>query len=174
MPKSSHIHKSMLLRGVRFPEAALNQADIEATKGRAARSGRAHGGVPLKEDGRGRNSFNYASSNQYPQSQNHQQSYGSQNGYNGYNNNYPVPPPSWQPPPPGTSGFARGPPPPLPTSYGSYGRGQAQAPSGYSQPPAYYGSQSGYGPPPGGYDRRRDGDSYRGGDSNRGRYGGQR
>ena len=167
MPKSSHLHKSMLLRGVKFPTAALSPADIEATRGRAAKSGRAHGGVPLNGDGRARNSFNYASSNQHSQPRNHQQSYGSQNGYNGYNNNYAVPPPGWQPPPPGTGGFARGPPPPLPNSYGSYGRGQPQGPPGYQQP-SHYGSQSGYGPPPGRHNDRRDG-----GDSYRGHYGGR-
>jgi 5'-3' exoribonuclease 2 len=146
MPKSTHVHKSMLLRGVKFPVPALNQNDIETTKGRAAKSGRNHGGVPLRGDGRGRNSFNYSSSNSYSSVPSHQQSYGSQNNHN---NPYPGPP-GWQPPPPGVSGFARGPPPPPPGSYGSYGRG----PSSYQQHPPYN-AQSGYGPPSG--DRRRGG-----------------
>jgi 5'-3' exoribonuclease 2 len=169
MPKSNHIHKSMLLRGVKFPPPALDASDIEATKGRAAKSGRNHGGVPLKGDGRGRNNFNYASSNQYPATHD-RQSRGSQNGYS--SNPFPVPPPGWQPPPPGAGSFARGPPPP-PPGYGSYGRGQPQVT--HSQPPGY-----GYGHGPPGYvdDRRGGGDSYRGnrgrGDPYRGQYRGSR
>ena len=168
MPKSTHIHKSMLLRGVKFPPPALNQGDIEKTKGKAAVSGRNHGGVPLRGDGRGRNSFNYSSQNQYSSAPSHQQSYGSQNGYSN-NNSYSTPPTGWQPPPPGVGGFARGPPPPPPSAYGSYGRGQPPPP--YQQLSSNYGSQSGYGPPggPPGHsgannDRRRGGggDGYRG------------
>jgi 5'-3' exoribonuclease 2 len=132
LPKSNHIHKSMLLRGVKFPTRALDQNDIEATKGRAARSGRNHGGAPLRSDyggrgGRGRGgSFNYASQNSYsrPQSYN-DQSYGSNNG--GYNGRQYPPQQqaqSWQPPPPGLDGFARGPPPPPPGSNAAYSQGQ--------------------------------------------------
>ena len=91
MPHSSHIHKSMLLRGVKLPSRALDQSDIEGTRSRAARSGRSHGGVPLRGNGgsRGRDSFNYAGSNSFsrPQIQN-QQSY---RGYNDFNNNYAPP-----------------------------------------------------------------------------------
>ncbi|KAF4630489.1 hypothetical protein G7Y89_g7651 [Cudoniella acicularis] len=181
MPKSKHIHKSMLLRGVEFKPPALNQSDIETTKSKAANSGRSHGGVPLKGDGRGRNSFNFAGSNQGQnqyQGKNNRQSYGSQNGgyngngsgYNGNNynagNNYPPPPGAgWQPPPPGMSGFARGPPPPPPGTY-SYGRGPPPPPPNYSQPPHSYGydSRSDRGPPgyAGSDDRRRGGDAQRG------------
>lgn len=165
MPKSNHVHKSMLLRGVKFPPPALNQSDIEATRGRASKTGRSYGGVPLKGDGRGRNSFSFTSSDQHTSALGHQHSYGSQNGYNG--SNYPIPPPGWQPPPPGMSGFARGPPPPPPGTYGTYGRGQTQAPPGYSQP-----SNRGYGGPPGyaGSNSRRP----RGGDGYRAQYGGNR
>src|SRR5690242_7527071 len=95
MPKSKHIHKSMLLRGVKFNAPALNASDIEITKGRAAKSGRSHGGVPLQGDGRGRNSFNYAGGNQNQnqnqyQGQNNRQSYGGPpgGGYNGNRNGY--------------------------------------------------------------------------------------
>ncbi|KUJ23033.1 uncharacterized protein LY89DRAFT_165027 [Mollisia scopiformis] len=166
MPKSSHIHKSMLLRGVEFAKPALTQSDIEVTKSKAARSGRAHGGVPLQGDGRARNSFNYSN-----QSQNGNQQRGSRNGYNNQNghnnqNQFPVPPPGWQPPPPGMAGFARGPPPPPPPgTYGSW----PPAPHQYSQPPATYGyTKPRQGPPGNGEfnDRRRGGD-YRG-DSYRG------
>ena len=158
MPKSSHLHKSMLLRGVVFPKKTLDPEDIAATKGKAARSGRSHGGVPLNGDGRARSSFDYSSS-----SQPSERSYGSQNGYKSYNNNV-IPPPGWQPPPPGTGGFARGPPPPLPGSYASFGHGQPQAPPGYPQPPLHFSSHSAYPPPPGRqYNERRGGDPYGGG-----------
>ena len=151
IPKSIHTHKSMLLRGVKFAAAALTRSDIEVTKGRAARSGRSHGGVPLQGNGRAHNSFDYSSPSQNPPLQSHRQSYGSQNG--GYNN-YQVPPPAWQPPPPGAGGFARGPPPPPPSSYGYAGHG----PPGYPQPPRQS-APPGYGPPPnyGGFSDRRGG-----------------
>jgi 5'-3' exoribonuclease 2 len=159
IPKTTHTHKSMLLRGVKFAEPALNQSDIEVTKGRAARSGRSHGGVPLQGNGGPRNSFNY-SSNQNGPPPNHRQSYPPQNGYS----NYPVPPPGWQPPPPGLGGFGRGlPPPPPPNSYYG-GRGGSGAQGGYSQPPRHN-APPGYGPPPPGSggsnnQRRGGGDGY--------------
>jgi 5'-3' exoribonuclease 2 len=141
---------------VKFAEPALTRSDIEVTKGRAARSGRSHGGVPLQGNGGPRNSFNYSSSNQNPPPTNYRQSYTPQNGYK----QNPIPPPGWQPPPPGIGGFGRGPPPPPPSFYGYAGRG---AP-GYSQPPRHS-APPGYGPPPPGYggssDRRRGvGDGY--------------
>lgn len=143
MPRSNHIHKSMLLRSVKLPTRALDQSDIEGTKSRAARSGRSHGGAPLRGDGgfRGRDSFNYAGSNSYSRSQNLNQQ--SHSGYNDYNNhNYPPPQTSWQPPPPGVAGFARGPPPPPPGSYGAYPHTQSY--QAQTRPPNY-GSQH---PPP--------------------------
>jgi 5'-3' exoribonuclease 2 len=178
MPKSKHVHKSMLLRGVKFKPPALNASDIEQTKGKAAKSGRSHGGVPLKGDGRGRNSFNYAGGNQSNQhqgyGQNNRQSYGSRNN-NGYSNarNYPPPPPGsgWAPPPPGMGAFGNGPPPPPPPGYGYNGPGQSQGPPGYSQSyPRQYGfdgrpdnGPTGYGTPrPNGGSYRGGGDSYRG------------
>ena len=168
MPKSKHVHKSMLLRGVKFKPPALNAGDIEQTKSKASRSGRSHGGVPLKGDGRGRNSFNYASGNQANHhnggyAQNNRPSYGSQN--NGYNNATYYPPP----PPPGMASFGHGPPPPPPPGYNFNGQG----PPGYSQPPPRQygysgGSENGYN----GYGaQRHNGGSYRGGgDSYRGSY----
>lgn len=177
MPKSKHLHKSMLLRGVTFAAPALTQSEIEETKGKAARSGRSHGGVPLRGNGRGRNSFNYASSNQYHGSHNNQQSRGPPPP--NYQNPFPAPPPGWTPPQPGMAGFARGPPPP-PPGYASYG----QQSNNYSHPPSHgYGGQQGYGDfNSNSNDRRQGGDSYRGnsysrgqrgGDSYRGNYGGR-
>jgi 5'-3' exoribonuclease 2 len=136
MPRSSHIHKSMLLRGVKLPSRALDQSDIEGTRSRAARSGRSHGGVPLRGNGgsQGHDSFNYAGSNSFSRPQNrNQQSY---SGYNDYNNNYAPPQvSSWQPPPPGVAGFARGPPPPPPGSYSAYPH--AQSYQAQPRPPTY-------------------------------------
>jgi 5'-3' exoribonuclease 2 len=155
----------MLLRGVKFSAAVLNQSDIEATKGRAAKSGRSHGGVPLRGDSRGRNTFDYASSNHQPQMHNRQQNYGSHNSYSGHSSSYPPLPSGWQPPPPGTGTFARGPPPPLPNAYEPYDQRQEQV-----SPPLHYGAHSGYGLPPGAYEDRRRGDGsghYRGGYSGR-------
>ncbi|KAH8601378.1 exoribonuclease 2 [Bisporella sp. PMI_857] len=161
MPKSAHIHKSMLIKGVKLPPPALNPADIDATKGRAARSGRSHGGVPLQGDGRARNSFSYSPADHFRSAPNHQPSYVSHNSYR--NNSYQYSAPAWQPPPPGTGGFARGLPPPPPPNYNNYGQGSP----GYQRGPPSYHSQAGYGGPPG-YDgnmdsRRSGGDPYRGG-----------
>lgn len=151
----------MLLRGVEFPTPALTQSDIQVTKGRAATTGRNHGGVPLKGDGRGRNQFNYAGGpNQYSTPPNYQQPRRS-NGHN--NNGYQAPPPpGWQPPPPGMGNFARGLPPP-PPGYGGYPPGP---------PPSYYGAQPQPGYPPGSssHDRRPRG----GGDGHQNQYRGQR
>ncbi len=139
MPRSTHIHKSMLLRGVKLPARALDQTDIEMTKGRAARSGRSHGGAPLQGGGgqRDRDGFNYATSNSYSRPPNQgRQSYSNQNGYNNFRY-APQQPPNWQPPPPGVAGFARGPPPPPPSSYGPYSQAQSR-----QQPPSVpHGSQ---------------------------------
>jgi 5'-3' exoribonuclease 2 len=137
MPRSNHIHKSMLLRGIKLPAKALDQSDIEGTRSRAARSGRSHGGVPLYGNGgsRGRDSFNYSGSNSFSRPQNYgQQSYGGHSDYN--NHNYaPAQPSSWQPPPPGVPGFARGPPPPPPSSYGA--QPYAHSRQAQPQPPTY-------------------------------------
>ncbi|KAK7518312.1 exoribonuclease 2 [Phyllosticta citriasiana] len=58
MPKSSNVHKSMLLRGVEFPPPALDSADVQTIASRAEHSGRSHGGVPLRNDDRGYSSHN--------------------------------------------------------------------------------------------------------------------
>jgi 5'-3' exoribonuclease 2 len=152
MPQSKHIHKSMLLRGVELGKPVLNQSDIEMTKSRAARSGRSHGGVPLSGDGRGRNSVNYSSGNKnhYPPRNNPYQP------QNNYNNPFPIPPPNWQPPPPGVGAFARGPPPPPPGSYGGY--------PAYPPPPPQYG----YGQATNDRRPRGNGDGYRGNYNNYG------
>ncbi|KAL1881967.1 hypothetical protein VTK73DRAFT_3296 [Phialemonium thermophilum] len=165
-PTTSHIHKSMLLRGVKLPPPALDRTDIEIVKGKAQRSGRSYGGVPL--GGRGnyngngrRDQFNYGPGGQPPRYDR-----GDRGPYappppgrydNGYRPPYGAPPPpSWQPPPPGYPGFGMGVPPPPPPAYvhggdrygGSYDQGYGQ---GYGN---YYGGAPPPVPPPqhrGGY-----------------------
>jgi 5'-3' exoribonuclease 2 len=103
MPTSSHIHKSMLLRGVKMPAPALSHSDIEVIRGKARRSGRSYGGVPLKQDnnqngGRGRNEpINYGPGG----ASRGQDSRGPprNNGYPPARDGYPIPPPGWMPPP---------------------------------------------------------------------------
>jgi 5'-3' exoribonuclease 2 len=149
MPRSAHVHKSMLLRGVKFPTPALNQEDIQATKGRAANAGRNPGGYSQRgghgSRGRGGGSQNYGnhSSNSYPRQQqsSSRQAYGNQPAYN----QYPAPPQGWQPPPPGVGGFTRNPPPPPPGMQGSYAPGrpsQGGPPQYGSQYPQYDNNRS--------------------------------
>ncbi|OXV08499.1 hypothetical protein Egran_03738 [Elaphomyces granulatus] len=54
IPKSIHIHKSMLLRGVKFPPPTLDEAEIKVVKSKAQHSGRWFGGAPLR-NGNGNN-----------------------------------------------------------------------------------------------------------------------
>ncbi|KAI1906395.1 5'-3' exoribonuclease 2 [Ophidiomyces ophidiicola] len=67
IPKSKHIHKSMLLSGVKFNPPVLDKADIEATKAKASQSGRSFGGAPLHSgNGRGRGRMSYTGDRQNP------------------------------------------------------------------------------------------------------------
>lgn len=160
MPKSTHVHKSMLLRGVKPAPPALTREDIEATKGRAAHSGRSFGGAPLRGNhnnsgGRGRggsNNINYGDNRQNPFAAHINPGF------------IPPPPPQFQggrggpPPPDPRMVFGQGPPPPPPGFGGAYGNGYAppqQGYGGYGAPPppqqqhqGYYGNNQGYGPPP--------------------------
>ena len=68
MPKSIHLHKSMLLRGVNLPPPTLDETDIANVKNGAHRSGRSFGGAPLRGGfgngrgrGRGDSHINYGS-----------------------------------------------------------------------------------------------------------------
>ncbi|KAJ9131599.1 5'-3' exoribonuclease [Coniochaeta hoffmannii] len=121
-PSSSHLNKSMLLRGVKMPPPVLDGTDIAMLKGKGQRSGRSYGGVPLeggrnnynnRGGGRGR-PFNYGPGG---------------NGYQG-RDSYQPPPPSWQPPPPGVAGFGVGMPPPPPPAYVHGGAPPPGAPPG--------------------------------------------
>ncbi|KAI1004139.1 5'-3' exoribonuclease 2 [Podosphaera aphanis] len=155
IPKSNHTHKSMLLRGVKLPTPTLTHSDIENTKGKAARSGRNHGGAPLAGDGRGRNQFNYGAPNQHHSKNNNRQRVNS-NSYN--NNSFSGSTPGWQASPLGTARFSSGPPAPVPGNRMFDGR---NAPFHY--PPQPYGFNANFGPPglhaPN--DIRRGGDPYR-------------
>ena len=50
MPQSEHVHKSMLLRGAKFPTPMLDRLDVEGVRNRSARGGRSYGGAPLHVD----------------------------------------------------------------------------------------------------------------------------
>ncbi|KAI1428450.1 exoribonuclease Dhp1 [Xylaria sp. FL1777] len=167
MPSSSHTHKSMLLRGIQMPVAALNKSDIEELKGKTRNSGRSYRGAPLgrqNSDGR-RERINYGPDSWRDGNNRHYNNGPKQNGPNAFSGPPPMIPPGWAPPPPGFPGFGSGIPPPPPAyrggahggygngrddSYGNYG-GQAynqrHAPPGV---PPYqdYGRQYN-GPPPG-------------------------
>lgn len=141
MPRSMHVHKSMLLRGVKFAPPALNREDIEATKGRANHSGRSHGGAPLgRGRGRGRGSqINYADDRPNPFAAHIIPGFAPpQNSFGrggppppgGQYNGYPPPPQRYNGgPPPPQGGYYSGLPPP-PSGYGRH--------NGPQQPGGYY------------------------------------
>ncbi|KAI4289278.1 MAG: hypothetical protein L6R35_001463, partial [Caloplaca aegaea] len=146
MPKSTHVHKSMLLRGVKPAPPALDRQDIETTKAKAAHSGRSFGGAPFRGGGRGRgggggggNHHNY-----------------NNNGSNGGGDSRPNPfaahiNPGFAPPPPPphfqsqNRGGGGGPPQGwVPPPQQGFGGGY----NGYAPPLPQQGGFNGYGPPP--------------------------
>ncbi|KAL9014477.1 MAG: hypothetical protein Q9180_008945 [Flavoplaca navasiana] len=156
MPKSSHVHKSMLLRGVKPAPPTLNGEDIEATKRAAAHSGRSFGGAPLRGNGRGRgggrgnggggSQINYGDNRPNPFAAHVKPGY------------VPPPPPHFQdgrgPPPMPPQGWV--PPPPV-AQYGGYGPPPRPGFNDFHHPPpmkppppgnSYYAVNQGYGPPP--------------------------
>ncbi|KAB8237349.1 5'-_3' exoribonculease Dhp1 [Aspergillus alliaceus] len=183
IPKSSHIHKSMLLRGVKFPPPALDNADIQATRSKAQHSGRSFGGAPLRNGHGNRGGrINYAGDRPNPFAAHLDPS------FMPLGNTGNQMPSGWIPPAPGSGNFSRGPPPPphggashqQRNNYGSgypqpqgyqqanygrgdyYGRGQqGHQHQGFhgSQPGQYSGRSSGYG-----------GQEHRGGGHQRGGY----
>ncbi|KAI9931935.1 5'-3' exoribonuclease 2 [Aspergillus wentii] len=135
IPKSSHIHKSMLLRGVKFPTPALDNGDIQATRSRAQHSGRSFGGAPFRGRGGGRMDYGAGRPNPFAAHLDP--------GFQPPGGGAQQMPSGWAPPVPGMGGFSRGPPPPPRGGYrGSYG-GQQQ---GYQQ--GGYGQGDYYGRPP--------------------------
>lgn len=132
MPQTAYTHKSMLLRGVKFGPPTLDRADIEATKGKASRSGRSYGGAPLRGNhgnGRGRGGqISYGDSRPNPFAAHINPGFPPQGIPSTYRNGPPPPPTgNWVPPPPGPPTFWRGPPPPQ--SHGT-------PPYGHSYPPS--------------------------------------
>ncbi|KAL4984618.1 exoribonuclease 2 [Aspergillus falconensis] len=131
IPKSTNIHKSMLLRGVKFGPPALDNADIQATKSRAQHTGRSYGGAPFRGGRGGR--MNYAGDRQSHSNDrpNPFAAHLDPKFMPGANPGAPMGMPSgWVPP----GNFSRGPPPPPPRGGMSYGHGSQQ-----------YGSYGGYG-----------------------------
>jgi 5'-3' exoribonuclease 2 len=183
MPENRGVHKSMLLPGIVFNPSALDYDDVQATRNRANKSGRSHGGVALTQNG-GRSDgqrMNYGARDNGSQqngggynAQNH--GFGANGGYGG------GPPPqrdNFSALPPGLAaqaaahGVQHGPPPgfqqgPPRGGYGGRGGGYDSRPrqEGYGQ----Y-SQGGHGQ--GGYDQGRGGygGQSRGGYNSQGRGG---
>ncbi|KAF6831678.1 GTPase-activator protein for Ras-like GTPase [Colletotrichum plurivorum] len=182
-PASSHPHKSMLLRGVKMPTAALDRSDIETLKSKSSRGGRGYGGAPFGRGGYNngghRDQFSYAPGGGRGR-QDRPPSYPG-NGNYGRQSYPPAGPPqgqSWQPPPPGHPGFGMGlPPPPPPATYGTDGR-NSNGP--YRGGGGGYGQHQTYGPPAGGYNSAYQGHpgggrgGGRGGYQGRGGYNGSR
>ncbi|KAL8892385.1 MAG: hypothetical protein Q9215_000659 [Flavoplaca cf. flavocitrina] len=162
MPKSSHVHKSMLLRGVKPAPPTLNGEDIEATKRAAAHSGRSFGGAPLRGNGRGRGSsrgnggggsqINYGDNRPNPFAAHVKPGYAPPPPphLQGGRGPPPMPPHGWVPPPPGAQYDGYGPPPRPgfndfhhPPPMNGYHRGPPPPPGN-----SYYAGNPGYGPPP--------------------------
>jgi 5'-3' exoribonuclease 2 len=171
IPKSSHVHKSMLLRGVKLPTPMLDSNDIRATQGRAQNSGRSFGGAPFQGRGRG-GRMNYQSDRPNPFAGHLDPNFapGPPGGPSGAH----MVPPGWVPPNQGYGGYSRGPPPPprggMANQYPPQQGYQQQQPGGYYNPQNQYnqGGQynNGNGYQQGGYGSQ----DYRGGrgGSNRG------
>lgn len=162
MPRSIHIHKSMLLRGVKFPQQVLDSSDIEATKNQASRTGRSFGGAPFRggsrgsgRGGRGGGQMNYANGqNERPNPFAAHINPNFAPPPNAFGRGGPLPPRANVYPPPPPRGGYHGVPPSMPL----YAAGPLQPPPGgyYQRPP----------PPQNGY-----GNQY--GNGRNGQYGGQ-
>ncbi|GAM42839.1 5'-3' exoribonuclease [Talaromyces pinophilus] len=168
IPKSSHLHKSMLLRGVRFAPPALDQGDISAVRNKSRFNGRG-GFRPNNGGDRGGNQYNQYNA---PRSGMNDRA----NPFAAHLDPSFAPPPQagaggWAPPAVG-AGYSRGPPPP--PRGGSYG--YQNHPQGYNQS-GYYGqdnnyqrgqNQYGYPAPPADYNQQGYYNAPRGGGNNRG------
>ncbi|RAH65596.1 5'-_3' exoribonculease Dhp1 [Aspergillus aculeatinus CBS 121060] len=136
----------MLLRGVKLPQPALDNGDIQAVKSRAQHSGRSFGGAPFRNGRGGR--MNYASNRNDSDRPNPFAAHldpkfappGSSSAPMGMSS-------GWAPPGSGHGGYSRGPPPP--PRGGSYHRGGHYSGQQHQNAPGnnydYYGrSQQGY------------------------------
>ncbi|ERF76240.1 5'-3' exoribonuclease 2 [Endocarpon pusillum Z07020] len=165
MPTSKHVHKSMLLRGVKEPAKVLDHSDIAILKSKARNSGRSYGGAPLGDrngsygngggrGGRGGGNISFQADRppppQYDQQRGGTGEVDRSNPFAAFLDPKFVPPPVV-----GANG--RIPPPPPPVSQ-QYGRG----------PPSAGSSSYAHG----GYGQRDDGGYGSGSGSQRGQYGG--
>ena len=176
IPKSSHVHKSMLLRGVKLPTPMLDSSDIRATQGRAQNSGRSFGGAPFQGRGRGgRMSYQSDRPNPFAGHLDPNFAPGPPGGPSGAH----MVPPGWVPPGQGYGGYSRGPPPPprggmanqYPPQQGYQQGYQQQQAGGYYNPQNQYnqGGQYNNGYQQGGYGSQ----DYRGGRGGGGNRGGR-
>lgn len=168
MPPHTHVHKSMLLPGLKLNPPVLDFADIEGTRNRAQKSGRNFGGVPLdNHGGRGGRGGRIDYGNGGRGGGRHDNGYGrgSQMGYGhggqsqGYGQGPPPPfdpaafgnlPPHLMqqaaqhgflpPPPPGWQPGQRPPMPPMPPQADGYGGGFGGGNNGHGG----YGGSNGY------------------------------
>ena len=192
MPQSEHIHKSMLLRGVKFSTPKLDRSDIDGVRNRSARGGRSYGGAPLHMDNyRPR----YNNNNGYRGNNHHHNGYNRSNGRppyankslnpenpfaahlnpnvwsNNSNNNNSLPPP---PPPPQMAAAWGMQPPPYSGGNPSYGFSHGKndtggmnqywqaAPHNNSRNSTGYGGRGGQGRGQGSYGYGRGGNTYNG------------
>jgi 5'-3' exoribonuclease 2 len=151
VPKSIHIHKSMLLRGVKVPPPTLDELDIQVVKSKAQHSGRSFGGAPLRNGtGNGKGGrINYATDRPNPFAVHLDPAFTPPSNIPGV----PMPPPGWLPP--GSAGFPRGPPPPrggFSNSYHSrYSSESRQFPPPHNHQNEYYTQRRHYGYPQASY-----------------------
>ncbi|KAM3487128.1 hypothetical protein MY3957_009581 [Beauveria namnaoensis] len=151
MPKMTHDHKSMLLRGVKMPSPALTRSDIEVLRGKASRGGYSGGNRGGRYDPGGQHHFRQ-------NGRGRGQDFGHgrpQSNYHRREDPRPLPHQhfrgqgGWQPPHPGSSGFGRGVPPPPPPAHEQGWSSQSFNASVYS-----YGPSQGHHLPRGGYHYR--------------------
>ncbi|PSK41774.1 hypothetical protein B9Z65_9160 [Elsinoe australis] len=155
MPTSSHIHKSMLLPGVKLPTPSLDAADADSIRNYTRDRPRGGGNFRGDRNGGGRGRGGHDPSRTYYPPQHGQNG---QNGYGGYppqNSSFPAPPPGWVPGVP-LPNFPGGMPPPppgvvaMPPQPAQNGYGGGRGGGGYGGR-AGYGGGNGYGGNNGGY-----------------------
>lgn len=156
----------MLLRGVKFGQPALDNADIQGVKHKAQNSGRSFGGAPLRNGGDRGGRMNFASDRPNPFAAHLDPSF-----VPPPNLNAPMMPAGWVPPGQGSAGFSRGPPPPPRGGMSGYRPPYppAGSPQGFQQ--VGYGQGGYYGGPPQGQQGHYQQPGHRG--NQRGGYGNQ-